>query len=159
MKHNKYTKEQLIDAIKNSRSIRQALLNLNISAQGGNYRIIHKAIKDYDIDINHFTQKGWSKNKILGPKHPIEDYINNLKSIGSYRLKQRLLKEQILQKKCYNCESITWLDKEIPLELDHIDGNHLNNNLNNLRLLCPNCHALTETYRGKNQKRAKLGSV
>jgi len=46
------------------------------------------------------------------------------------------------------------MDQPIPLELDHIDGNHQNNALDNLRLLCPNCHSLTPTFRGKNKRRA-----
>jgi len=49
------------------------------------------------------------------------------------------------------CKQITWLEKDIPLELHHIDGDHSNNELSNLTLLCPNCHALTDNYRGKNK--------
>ena len=42
------------------------------------------------------------------------------------------------------------MGKPIPLELDHIDGNHYNNELINVRIVCPNCHAQTETNSGKN---------
>lgn len=53
--------------------------------------------------------------------------------------------------KCSSCENTHWLGVKIPIELDHIDGNHKNNNLENLRLLCPNCHAITPTYKSKNK--------
>lgn len=160
MIHHKFTKEQLIFAIKNSRSIRQSLTILNISNQGGNYRVIHKAIKLYNIDISHFNGKSWNKNRKFGPKRNLDDYLSNKFPIQSHKLKLRLIAENIFQHICSNCNLMTWLDRPIPLELDHINGNHLDNNLNNLRLLCPNCHTFTNSYRGKNiNKRPKLSSV
>lgn len=52
-----------------------------------------------------------------------------------------------------SCKNTTWLDELIPLELEHIDGNNKNNIKDNLLLLCPNCHAKTSTYRGRNARR------
>jgi hypothetical protein len=57
--------------------------------------------------------------------------------------------------KCFTCENTEWNDKPIPIQLDHIDGNHENNSEENLRLLCPNCHAQTDTYAGKNVNKNK----
>ncbi len=61
-----------------------------------------------------------------------------------------MLNEGYKEHKCESCGLTTWLDKPIPLELHHIDGNRNNNTLENFQLLCPNCHAFTDSYRGKN---------
>ena len=153
MSRAKYTENELKTAIQNSTSIRQALIFLGLAGKGGNYRVIHRAINKYNIDISHFNGQGWSKNKIIGPKRSIEEYLSNKFKIQSYGLRNRLLKEGILEYVCSNCLLNKWLTGPIPLELDHIDGNHENNNLSNLRLLCPNCHALTDNYRGKNKRK------
>ena len=54
--------------------------------------------------------------------------------------------------KCNRCRNNKWQGENIPLELEHKDGNNINNDRNNLELLCPNCHALTDTWRGRNKK-------
>ncbi|MBK6998271.1 MAG: HNH endonuclease [Lewinellaceae bacterium] len=55
--------------------------------------------------------------------------------------------------RCENCDLTEWLASPIPLELHHKDGNRYNNAIENLLLLCPNCHALTDNYRAKNIKK------
>lgn len=152
MKHS-YTKEQFETAVKSSVSIREVLTKLGIKAIGGNYRVFRKYIKLYSIDISHFSGRAWNKGKQFEPKLPIENYLNNSKSIGSYRLKKKLIKLDFFESKCSKCLNETWLEKPIPLELEHINGNPLDNRLENLCLLCPNCHAQTPTYRGKNKRR------
>jgi hypothetical protein len=154
MKH-KYSEEQLREAISSTVSIRQALIHLGVASRGGNYKVIHKAIIQYNIDTSHFLGAAHARGKTFKPRTDTEEYLQNIKPINSYRLKRRLIKENYLKPVCSNCNNTTWLDAPIPLELDHIDGNNENNALENLRLLCPNCHALTSTYRGKNQKRAR----
>ena len=150
MKLRKYTVEQLKEAVKTSHSYRQALKKLGVAPYGGNYDVIRKAIFHFEIDSSHFRGQGWNKGQKFGFKKPIEDYLSNKFPIQSYKLKNRLLKEGLLFPFCSNCRQDKWLGQLIPLELDHIDGNNSNNSFNNLRLLCPNCHALTSTYRGKN---------
>lgn len=145
-----YSKEQITEVIANSISIRQVIKKLGLIPAGGNYATVKRYIELYSIDTSHFKGQGHNKGKTFGPKRPLDDYLSNKFPITSYRLKNRLLKEGVFDRKCYSCERTSWLDSPIPLELDHIDGHHLNNNLDNLTLLCPNCHALTSTYRGKN---------
>jgi len=83
------------------------------------------------------------------------EYLTNSASIQSYKLKNRLLKDGVFAHKCTGCCRAKWLGRPVPLELDHINGENKDNRLENLRLLCPNCHALTTTYRSKNRKPAK----
>lgn len=147
-----YTEEQLKSAVISSLSIRQVLVKLNLAAHGGNYRTIKKRISKLGISTQHFTGQLWSKGRTIGHKRPIEDYLTNKFPTQSWRLGKRLVSENVLKRECSNCKLSKWLDFPIPLELHHIDGNHQNNLITNLSFLCPNCHTLTDNYRGKNKK-------
>jgi 5-methylcytosine-specific restriction endonuclease McrA len=158
MKLRKYTEQQLALAIENSTSLAQTLNKLGVAPYGGNYEVLRKAIKHFSLDTSHFTGQTWNKGKSIGPKQPLKRYLSNELQIQSYKLKRKLLSEGALDRSCSNCGNREWLGKPIPLELDHINGKRSDNQLSNLRLLCPNCHALTPTYRGKNIP-PKLSSV
>ena len=83
------------------------------------------------------------KEKVWSIKHS----LNECKT--DHSRKKFLLKKNGL--KCNVCNRKTWNKKPIPIELDHIDGNHQNNSESNLRLICPNCHAQTPTYKNRNK--------
>jgi 5-methylcytosine-specific restriction endonuclease McrA len=158
MKLRKYDQAQLREAVKNSTSLRQVLAALGVAPYGGNYEVLRRAIRHFGLDTSHFTGQRWNKGKTVGPKQPLQRFLNNEIRIASFKLKNRLLSEGILTPRCSSCGRTKWLKQPIPLELDHVNGNHSDNRLLNLRLLCPNCHALTPTYRGKNIT-ARLSSV
>ena len=74
------------------------------------------------------------------------DELSQVSTVTSHRLRLRLLEEGIKEHKCECCGNTEWMGYPIPLELHHKDGNHFNNELSNLELLCPNCHAQTDNY-------------
>jgi len=147
----KYSDAEFVDAVKTSNSIREALIKLNLKAAGGNYQCFHKRAKELNISIDHFTDpKVWNKNKKFGPKRSLEEYLNGV-PIQSHKLKLRLISEGIKIHRCECCGITEWRGQPTPIELDHINGINYDNRLENLRLLCPNCHAQTSTYRGRNK--------
>lgn len=80
-------------------------------------------------------------------------YIRSLSvkdgTAGPKSLKRFLLESS--GHRCWTCNKQEWMGQPIPLELEHIDGNSENNSLDNLKILCCNCHALTPTYKGANK--------
>jgi len=150
--YKNYTDVDLKEAVRSSSSRRQVLIKLGLAPKGGNYDTIKRAIARLDVNTDHFLPSaGHNRGKRVGPLRPIEDYFSGKARIRSSRLREKLISEDIFEHQCSWCKGRTWLGKEIPLELDHIDGDNENNNLENLRLLCPNCHAQTPTYRGRNR--------
>lgn len=151
-----YTIEQFIEAVKASTSIRQVLHILGLREAGGNYKATKLRIEKLGLNNDHFLGQGHLKGKknTWHPEIPLEKILveNSTYGGGTYKLKNRLFKANYFEHKCYKCDGIEWLGKPIPLELEHKNGNSRDNRIENLTLLCPNCHAQTETYRGKNKK-------
>src|ERR1022692_4595497 len=106
----KYSDEELKIIVSESYCLREVLQKLNIVPAGGNYFTIRKRIKKLCINTSHFTGQGWNKGKTIGPKRPISDYFNNKYYIYSHKLRQRILKENILEHRCFNCKLSEWLN-------------------------------------------------
>lgn len=153
----RYTDEELILAVQKSKSIANVCRELNIRAVGGNYKTIKNKIKNLNIDTSHFTGQGWNiglKHKFHKPILLEELLVENSNYKNTNSLKKRLLNSHIKEYKCECCGNVAWLGKPIPLELHHINGVNTDNRIENIQLLCPNCHASTDTYRGKNLQSA-----
>lgn len=96
--------------------------------------------------------KGFEKQR---PSMTLEEYLHNSLDIQSNKVRIKLLTEGLKKHQCERCGNTEWLGQPIPLELHHIDGDKNHNELSNYELLCPNCHAFTESYRGKNARKDK----
>ena len=141
----KYSKEELELFVKESKSFRSLAEKIGYNVQKSkNYSInsLKRMIEKYNFDISHFKGQGWNKDNF--------DY-SRFKNNNAIKSSTALLAiTQLRGWKCEQCNLKEWNGQQIPLEIHHLDGNKLNNDLNNLQLLCPNCHALTENWRGKN---------
>lgn len=117
---------------------------------------MHNAIAEYNIDTSHFRGQGWNVGLKFKPSHPkqLSEILVKGSTFQSYKLKKRLFKENLKEKRCECCGRTTWQGHEIPLEIHHKNGDNRDNRLENLAILCPNCHALTDSYRGRNNKSA-----
>lgn len=81
---------------------------------------------------------------------PASYYIENNKPIASFKLKEKLIRDGLKECKCEICGISTWQEVKLPLELHHKNGNHMDNTLENLQILCPNCHSIQEGNSGAN---------
>lgn len=150
----KYSKEDLENAVKESKSIASVCRILNIRPVGGNYKTIKIKLKKWNINYSHFTGQGWNVGLKFRPmkKRPLSEIlVKDSDYTSTYHLKERLFDEGIKERKCEKCGLIEWMELPIPLELEHINGDNMDHRIENLKILCPNCHAQTPTHRGKNK--------
>lgn len=101
------------------------------------------------MEIQYLGNQGLRGKKTDLKYKTAEEYVQG-NYVKSHTLKLKLFRDGIKERRCEKCDLTEWLGKPAPLELDHIDGNHYNNEFENLRILCPNCHAIQETNSGKN---------
>ena len=155
---NNYTIEEFIEAVKQSKSYSGVCRLIGISPKGGNLNTVKRKIKQMELDCSHFTYAKWNKGLTSDDhqsikKKPIEEILIEDSGWTSHGIKLRLLKEGLKEKKCERCGRTEWEGEQIPLQLHHLNGKHNDNRIENLQILCPNCHALTDNYSGKSSKR------
>jgi len=142
----KPTNQQIIEACQSELTMAKAAVKLGIHFNTLKSRAIKLGVYKPNPGGKGLIcpNKTWNKiplKEIIEGKHP--QYQTN-------KLKIRLFETGLKEQKCEICQQTEWLNQPIPLELDHIDGNRNNHILSNLRIICPNCHAQTGTYRGRN---------
>ena len=158
-----FDEKQFKLTVQASQSMGHLLELLGVIKAGGNYTTMRQRIQEFNIDVSHWEKmkrkrQGWQKGKIGWREIPFSEILveNSTYKGGTNKLKQRLIRSGILKKKCYECQLTEWRGFPIPLELEHINGNRFDCRIENLTLLCPNCHTFTPTYRGKNKGRYNI---
>lgn len=143
----KINKDEFVNICKNSATMMSAAAKLNLH---------FNTFKRHAIKFDCYTtnQGGKGINKPSGKKIPIDKILNGeYPEYQTNKLRIRLLSEKIKNHECEICKNACWRGLAIPLELHHIDGDRSNHKIENLQLICPNCHSQTETFRGKNIKK------
>ncbi len=136
-------------AVRRSGSYAEVLRRLGLDVEPRAYRPLRAAIAEAGLSTEHFSGRGWASGT-RRPRTPTDELLVAGRRTESGSLRRRLLAEGLLPPGCSGCGLEEWQGRPIALELDHVDGDRDDNRLENLRLLCPNCHAQTDTWRGRN---------
>ena len=120
----------------------EIVTKLGLKKSGGNHSHIKRRLLEYQIDISHFLGQASNRGRKFPVKFPIEKYLVSGIDVNSHSLKKRLILEGLKPNHCEKCLVSEWRGDELPLHLDHKNGDHRDNRLENLQILCPNCHAV-----------------
>lgn len=140
-------KEELEKLVKESNSFAEILRRQGKSNSGSATKILKSKLNEYGISCLFLDNK-----KIFKPL-PLEEVLVENRDYSSSRLKKRLILAGLKEDKCEVCGcSNEWNGSFLTLQLDHINGNHSDNRIENLRVICPNCHSQTNTFGTRRMK-------
>lgn len=144
------TDAQLIDAARSCRSIAAIIRVLGLKPGGGTYQHLHYRMKVLGVAVQDHDPWAWMREpgaNTGGRQMPLSEALTSPSPyMNISKLRKRLLRSGLKENRCEECGITDWMGKPLTCQLDHIDGNRSNNCLNNLRILCPNCHAQTKTW-------------
>ena len=145
-----FSEEEIRKIVSESISIREVAKKLGYAPNGGGTAKQLKAMfVEFNIDTSHFKGQGWNK----------ENYNYDSFKEGTVKKNGKTTLKPLIHlrgRKCENCGLEEWLGQPINLEIHHIDGDRLNNDLSNLILLCPNCHSYTDNFRRKSKQKREV---
>lgn len=145
-KWKSFSEEELKKIISESYSDREVALKLGYAVNGGGtMSSIHKMYQQIKADISHFKGQGWNKN----------NYNYDAFTTNSYKKNGKTTRKALIYlrgEKCENCGISEWLGQPINLEVHHVNGDRTDNRLENLKLLCPNCHSYTPNFTHSNKR-------
>ena len=161
-KLNKIDIDKLREVVLNVKSAAEACRSLNLTDNGGNLTRLKKLIKSKDIDTSHWTGQLWSKGKtciddvrIPSKENAYDMAFSQNSKANPSTIKKIIISKKLLPYKCSICDNgPIWNGKELKFQLDHINGIRTDQRIENLRLVCPNCHSQTDTFCAKNKKRS-----
>lgn len=157
MSKNVISKEQAKEICAKVTNIADFCREVGWQPRGDNYKIFHKYVKEYNLDTSHFTGNRTNIGNRLGCGKVLsdEEFFTKNKLIKTSTIIKRLIDKEYKEYKCECCNINEWQGKPLTLQLHHINGDHMDNRLENLQLLCPNCHSQTDSYAGKNNQSGK----
>lgn len=130
---------------------------LDMCWSGGSYRVLKKYVGIWGIPTDHFDIRAASREALLRAardRTPLAEFLVDGRAVNSSNLKERLYREGIKTRRCELCgQDEEWRGRRMSLILDHINGRRLDNRLENLRIVCPNCNATLDTHCGRNKPR------
>lgn len=147
-----FSKEDIENIVRESNSIKECLQKMERPCGAGNYRTFYRLQRLYDLDTSHFVQ---TKDKNEGVYIPLSEYKNKQTCIKGSVLIKKLVNEGYKEYRCEKCGITEWNGEKIALQVHHIDGDHYNNDIDNLMVLCPNCHSQTDSFCGRGVKKKK----
>ena len=151
--YKNFSVEELKKIVDESITMTQVMRKLGYTANRGNsYSSVKQYLCENGIDLSHFKGKAHGTSKT--EKHTLDEIlVKDCTYANMTSLKKRVINSGLIEKKCHICGLTEWMGKPIVLQLDHINGDNRDNRIENLRLLCPNCHSQTETFCRKNRKK------
>lgn len=146
-----WTRDQMIEALRSSSTVSDALRKLGLAVRPGNYETVSRFVRMNDVDLSHMTGKSCGKG---GLRNSLDEVMVKGSTYSRGSLKKRLMKLEMIKNVCSVCGlSETWQGKSIVMVLDHINGENCDHRLENLRMLCPNCNSQQTTFCGKAKNR------